>query len=389
MTERVSPTEGGKAWAGKSAVVVGAGVVGLSTAIRLLEAGLEVDIVARDLPGDLLSIEFTSPWAGAHHVSVATGADMRLHEFDARTFKVMSELIEQDPNVPLYFATQTEYREEPEPTGEAAAVSQLSLMSRYHPRFRWLKQSELPEGIVCGATFTCILIHTPSYLAYLLERVKSLGGRIHRCAALSSLADALEVDPSLSRANLLVNCTGLGARTLVPDPKVFPTRGQLVIVNAPWVKEGKTRLGPARDGQPRVYDYTIPRPKTGHVVLGGCAEKDNWDPNPRADMSRRIKERCLALEPELLPPSKRGGTIDDLDVVQEAVGLRPTREGGIRIEAGTIDNGRGETIPIVHNYGHGGYGFQSSWASAEAAVDLVKVVLSAGGSTGTHRNARL
>lgn len=62
----------------------------------------------------------------------------------------------------------------------------------------------------------------------------------------------------------------------MPDPKVFPTRGQLVIVKAPWVKEGKTRLGPARDGQPRVYDYTIPRPKTGHVVLGGCAEKDNW-----------------------------------------------------------------------------------------------------------------
>lgn len=33
-------------------------------------------------------------------------------EFDARTFKVMSELIEQDPHVPLYFATQREYREE-------------------------------------------------------------------------------------------------------------------------------------------------------------------------------------------------------------------------------------------------------------------------------------
>lgn len=60
------------------------------------------------------------------------------------------------------------------------------------------------------------------------------------------------------------------------------------------------------------------------------------DPRPRADMSRRIKERCLALEPELLPPNKRGGTIDDLEVVQEAVGLRPTREGGIRIEADII-----------------------------------------------------
>lgn len=39
------------------------GVVGLSTAIKLLEAGYAVDVVARDLPGDPLSIEFTSPWA--------------------------------------------------------------------------------------------------------------------------------------------------------------------------------------------------------------------------------------------------------------------------------------------------------------------------------------
>lgn len=37
--------------------------MGLSTAIRLLEAGYKVDIVARDLPGDPLSIEYTSPWA--------------------------------------------------------------------------------------------------------------------------------------------------------------------------------------------------------------------------------------------------------------------------------------------------------------------------------------
>lgn len=36
----------------------------------------------------------------------------RRAEFDARTFKVMSDLIKADPQVPLYFATQREYREE-------------------------------------------------------------------------------------------------------------------------------------------------------------------------------------------------------------------------------------------------------------------------------------
>ncbi|GAA6051151.1 hypothetical protein JCM3770_002564 [Rhodotorula araucariae] len=352
-------------------VVLGAGVVGLSTAIRLLEAGYSVHVIARDLPGDDKTVAFTSPWAGAHHVSVATSADMRLHEFDARTFRVMSSMIEQG-HESLFFCTQKEYRELPRPTGEADRVSQLSLMSRYHPNFRWLASHELPVGIQHGATFTAILIDTPTYLPSLVTRLEQLGGRLHRIPSLSSLDAALSAHPSLSRADLLVNCAGLGARTLVPDEKVFPTRGQLVIVRAPWITEGVTRLGP--DG---VYDYIIPRPKSGHVVLGGCAEKNNWDPRPRPDMVRRIKERCLALCPELLPPAKRGGTIDDLDVVEDAVGLRPTREGGIRLEIGSL-HAEGRDVPVVHNYGHGGYGYQSSWGSAEAAVELVGEALATG-----------
>lgn len=64
---------------------------------------------------------------------MATGADMRMHReyrgrprkqfsaltifgyrlgFDARTFGVMSEMIENDAEVPLTFAPQVEYREQ-------------------------------------------------------------------------------------------------------------------------------------------------------------------------------------------------------------------------------------------------------------------------------------
>ncbi|GAA6064553.1 hypothetical protein JCM10212_005780 [Sporobolomyces blumeae] len=352
-------------------VVIGAGVIGLSTAIKLKEAGYRVSLVARDFPGDPKCIEFTSPWAGAHHVSVATGADMRLHQFDARTFQVMSELIEQDPGVPLHFAKQVEYREIPKVEGAAGEVSQLNLISRFQPNFRWLDEADLPEGIAHGATFTCIQIDTPAYLPYLLARFRSKGGKTFRTSTLSSFLSALSADPTLGDAQLVVNCTGLGSLSLTNDDKVFPTRGQLVIVRAPWVKIGMTRLGP--NG---VYDYTIPR-RNGLVVLGGCAEKNNWDPRPRKDMSDRIKTRCLALCPDLLPPEKRnGGTIDDLDVVEEAVGLRPTREGGIRLDVEEMHDGSsGRTIRIVHHYGHGGYGYQSSWGSAEAAVELVDRVL--------------
>ncbi|GAA6026989.1 hypothetical protein JCM8097_006019 [Rhodosporidiobolus ruineniae] len=354
-------------------VVVGAGVVGLSTAIRLLEEGYKVDIVARDHPGDPKCIEYTSPWAGAHHVSVASKDDLRLHGFDARTFRVMSDMINENPDGPLSFAPQLEYREMDRAPVEAEQgdLSQLGLMARYHPDFRWLSPSELPSGIKHGASFTAILIDTPAYLPYLLDRFTSLGGLLHRCSSLTSLSSALSTSPAFRSADLIVNCTGLGARDLVNDKTVFPTRGQLVLIRAPWIKKGITRLGAKGSG---VYDYIIPR-RSGIVVLGGCAEQNNWDPNPRPALSKRIKERCLALCPELLPPDKReGGRIEDLDVVEEAVGLRPTREKGIRLEIDSTDF-EGRRVPVVHNYGHGGYGYQSSWGSAEAAVELVKEAL--------------
>ncbi|GAA5978875.1 hypothetical protein JCM11641_003598 [Rhodosporidiobolus odoratus] len=351
------------------------GVVGLSTGIRLLEAGYRVSIVARDMPGDGKTIEYTSPWAGAHHVSVATGDDLRLHRFDVRTFQVMSEMIQRDPSGPLSFCKQTEYREEAKVDGEQGDVSQMVLLSQYHPNYRWLEESELPPGIKHGATFTAILIDTPSYLPYLVKRFTSLGGNMHRCSTLPTLSSALSVHPSLRDTKLIVNCTGLGARNLVDDRTVFPTRGQLVVIRAPWVEDGLTRLGPKGSG---VYDYIIPR-RSGLVVLGGCAERDNWDPKPRSELARRIQEPCLALCPELLPPDKRGGTTADPDIVEDAVGLRPTREGGIRLEADSIDV-EGRPLPVVHNYGHGGYGYQSSWACAEAAVDLVKIELQKGSS---------
>lgn len=40
-----------------------AGVIGLSTAIRLQEAGYKVDIVAEFNPEDPKNIRYTSPWA--------------------------------------------------------------------------------------------------------------------------------------------------------------------------------------------------------------------------------------------------------------------------------------------------------------------------------------
>lgn len=58
-------------------------------------------------------------------------------------------------------------------------------------------------------------------------------------------------------------------------------------------------------------------------------------------------QRCLALCPELTD----GHGIEALDIIRHTVGLRPVREDGPRVETEIIDK-----MPVVHCYGHGGYG---------------------------------
>ena len=83
----------------RSIVVCGAGIIGLTTSVRLLEAGYAATIVASHLPGDPLSIYYASAAAGAHHLSFAPDDDERLQMLDQRTFDVMWKEEEEEGEV--------------------------------------------------------------------------------------------------------------------------------------------------------------------------------------------------------------------------------------------------------------------------------------------------
>ncbi|KDN35089.1 hypothetical protein RSAG8_11871, partial [Rhizoctonia solani AG-8 WAC10335] len=157
-----------------------------------------------------------------------------------------------------------------------------------------------------------------------------------------------------------------------------PVRGQTVLVRAPWVKFGKTKS--EADG---TWSYIIPR-RSGDIILGGTTGVNDWYPHPRSDTVDDIIYRTLAIAPEIAPPSSREGgrkpTLEDVKsiVIETGCGFRPARKGGIRLETGSVewvDGGAKKETPVVFNYGHGGYGYLSSWGSANLAVDLLKGVL--------------
>ncbi|KAJ7303512.1 FAD dependent oxidoreductase [Mycena albidolilacea] len=346
--------------------VVGAGVIGLSTAILALDAGFNVTIFAEIFPADEKSTKYASCWAGADHISfAATGALM--HRLEQETFGAFMGLLKEDPLLQPNDQKTNEH------------------LSKFYSDFRTLDANELPKTAVHGATFSTLCIDVPRYLPYLMLRFLASGGRAFRTTlpSLSALLsdrnrpafEAFPVNSSSSPPTLhpiaVINCTGIGALSIgdVLDTDVYPTRGEVLIIRAPWVQRDSTFRW--KDGH---VSYMIPR-QSGDVILGGTFQPDDWHPKSRPETVKLIKGRGIQAFPELLHQAKRETrNIDDLDVVEECVGLRPTRKGGVRLEIQSLAVGE-RIIPIVHNYGHGGAGYQSSWGSATQAVELLKSVL--------------
>ncbi|KAI5117888.1 hypothetical protein M0805_002279 [Coniferiporia weirii] len=350
-----------------SIVVLGAGVVGLSTALKIQEKGYSVTIVAEHFPGDPKTIRYTSPWAGAHHVSLA-GDDVRQQKIDRETFRMMWKMSEpgEDSENCFLRLPQIEYYCEDRP-----GPNSLEVM----PDFKVLDNSELLPGSMSGVAFTTLTIDTPVYLPYLLALFRELGGRTQRSSVhhLAQLAEGAYTDGE--RPAALVVCAGIGARSLggVEDKDVYPIRGQVILLRAPWVRFGRTQS--SKDG---LWTYIIPR-RSGDVIVGGIKDENDWEPKPRPETTVDILTRGLALCPELSPTYAENPhpTIEDLKpiIIEEGCGLRPARKGGIRLETDVLETAKGLKVPVVYNYGHGGYGYQSSWGSAGIATELLEGIL--------------
>jgi D-amino-acid oxidase len=228
------------------------------------------------------------------------------------------------------------------------------------PDWRKLEENELPKGIDYGNTWTSVCINTAIYLPWLAGQCLKHGVVIKR-GILSHISDAASLHHSGEKADIIVNCTGLLAAKLggVMDPNMVPARGQLVIVrNDPGAMI--TTSG-SNDGEDEVC-YIMHRAAGGGTVLGGTYQIGSWESQPEPNTALRIMKRAV----EICPQLTGGKGIEGLDVIRHVVGLRPVRTNGLRLEKEKI----GDTW-VVHNYGHGGWGYQASYGCAEGAVELV------------------
>jgi D-amino-acid oxidase len=315
-------------------LVIGAGVSGLTTAVCLAEAGRNVAVAAADPPQRTTSVAAGALW-GPHLV----GMDDRVTRWGMVTQARLAELAADPAATGVRMASGLAASATPlaEPFDTISAIGGASPCD----------PAELPAGYTAGWRLTAPIVSMPVYLGYLLARLERAGGTV-REARFGSLAEAADA----TAAAVIVNCSGTGARNLVPDPEVTPVRGQVVVAANPGIEEFFVGVG----DDPAVTCYFFPHGDI--VVLGGTEDHGSWSLEPDPATAERIVLAAAAAEPRLAGAA----------VIGHRVGLRPVRPS-VRLEAGSIGGRR----RVVHNYGHGGAGVTLSWG---CALDVAAEILS-------------
>ncbi|KAF2838956.1 D-amino acid oxidase [Patellaria atrata CBS 101060] len=352
--------------------VLGAGVVGLTSALLLSRnPKYRITVVAKHMPGDY-DIEYASPWAGANYFPVGK-PESNLQKFEKNTFAELKELATNVLEAGVHFQDTLMYNRNKDFGSDTADwFAELLKTDPWWkdlmPNFRVLSTSELPPGIDSATAFTSVCINTAIYLPWLAGQCLKNGVIIRR-GITSHVLDAVSLHHTGSKASIIVNCTGLSSLKLggVMDNTLYPGRGQIVVVrDEPNVM---VSISGTDDGGDEAT-YVMQRAAGGGTILGGCLQKGKWESQPDPNLAMRIMRRCV----ELVPSLGGGKGVDGLSIIRHGVGLRPMRKDGPRVEKEKI-----EGTWVVHCYGHGGYGYQSSYGSAKEVVKLVGEALEQGG----------
>jgi D-amino-acid oxidase len=297
--------------------IIGAGVSGLTSGVVLAEQGYRIHLFAAEPPEQTTSAVAAAMWFPYD----AEPAD-RVIPWALESYEIFRAL-SRDP---------------------ATGVSMIELrqFSRGNelPIPPWAEAFNPRSSAGTEFVMTVPLSDSSLYLDYLQRRLIAGGGTLTTGVRLDKAED---VDRSF---DVIINCAGIGARALVPDPDLEPHRGQVVLVE-------KLALPGAVVCDDPPLMYAIPR--NNDCVFGGTNEiSDDLTADPAT--AAAIVSECSAVL-KIAPPR----------IIATRVGLRPYRKSGVRVEFDQMADGRA----LIHNYGHGGAGFTLSWGCARSVLKLV------------------
>ena len=308
--------------------LVGQGVIGLTTAEALVNAGHTVTIYSKDDNPSTASYG-----AGAYWWPHKAWPPERVSNWSATSYKVYEEL-SLIPGSGVNMNRHFRYSEREDETKYALELTK---------NVRSIPIDTLPFFTIDA--FECLLpvIDVPVYMPWLKKRVQDLGVRF-LTKTLNSL-DEMEHE-----ADFIINCSGLGAKSLVNDNEVFPIRGQVVRVEKIAELDACIRM------VHREPVLTLVLPRSNDILLGGTVNENSESTEPSDSETQEIVARCAKVLPE----------VENLKVLGASAALRPGRFE-VRLEKDLSIC----SVPVIHNYGHGGSGYTIAYGCAKEVADLV------------------
>lgn len=254
----------------RDVAVVGSGVMGLTSARLLQDAGWNVTIYTRDVARHSTSNVAAGQWspASVYDKDVATDAFKSQFSWAARvSHHAQTNLGGADYGI----RWMENYYLSDEPFDDDDGYPELADL---FPHSRTLTPDEHPFPVAHVRVQLTMMVEPATFLRRLTEDFYQAGGRI----VIRNFRDRSEV-LALDEP-VIFNCTGLGAAVLFGDDELTPVKGQLVFL-PPDLDVDYLTIG---GGDELLYMFS----RSDALVLGGTTKRGDYSMQPESAETARI-----------------------------------------------------------------------------------------------------